>query len=82
MIAWPIIAAAGAWLFANLKSVSLTAAGAWIVANWPEIVKSGDLDGAAVIILMFLLLGYILGARVGKILYWVMAIYMVLKIAW
>ena len=47
-----------------------------------DYIAIDDIDGIASVIVMVLGLGYILGARVGKIMYWVMAIYLVLKIAW
>jgi len=47
-----------------------------------DYISISDIDSIASIIVMILALGYILGAKVGKIAYWVMAIYLIVKVAW
>lgn len=66
-----------------LMKVGAAAAGiAGFFYNGDKIIQSGDLDAGVTLLVMALLIGYILGARVGNIIYWIMAIYLVLKLAW
>lgn len=64
-----------------LKLGAAAAAASTFFFNFDAIARSGDLDAAATILVMVLALGYILGAQTGRLAYWVMAIYLVLKVA-
>jgi hypothetical protein len=59
---------------------ALLSVGSFFLANREEIIKSGDVDSVATVTVMVLLIGHMLGAKVGKIIYWVIAVYLVIYV--